>query len=467
MKSLGGESSRVESSRVICAKFRSDIFSPLHFLRFPPTQTPNHNHNNDHNHNHNRVTPAYRDRVAADSQVEFERLVGSAKHPLRIDIRHNDANPVVLEGTLESAMLNPSLAKDASHYQFGTSGAANNAIDYTEDPNELATGKWSASGLIDTVRKQSQAGASSSRPQSAAMTRRANQLQSSPGVGGENQTRPPARPQSAIVGGRTDRSQSPAIEHKSMGMGVSIGSRALMRPPPAGHRGGGGGGRGGSDEDDEDEDRSLSTPRSARGRQAGGDEHRGLIAMIESGSKASRSAAGGGGGGMGDAVGSLLDESIRQIQEVDGIAPSSASKKGKKKKKSVNETILTDTKRVYVNKMHFPGEEEALAVIEARKRSAQAALSAGGGGGHRDRDDKKRPASATMSTQSEARGGGAVSAMAASAVRNRLAAAKEQESKLSGSGRPGSDSVKNSASKKSAAHSLLHGIQKLNPATLF
>lgn len=438
------------------------IFSVLtlfSLLRFPPNT-----HNHYHNRNRNRVTPAYRDRVAADSQVEFERLVGSAKHPLRIDIRHNDANPVVLEGTLESAMLNPSLAKDASHYQFGTSGAANNAIDYTEDPNEIATGKWSSSGLIDTVRKQSQTRVSSSRPQSAAMTRRSNQQQSSPRVG-ENQTRPPARPQSAIVGGRTDRSQSPAIEHNSMNMGVSIGSRALMRPPQAGHRGG----RGGSDEDDEDEDRSLSTPRSARGRQVGGDEHRGLIAMIESGSKASRSAAGGGGGGgAGDAVGSLLDESIRQIQEVDGVMSSSASKRGKKKKKSVNETILTDTKRVYVNKMHFPGEEEALAVIEARKRSAQAALSAGGGGGHRDRDDKKRPASATMSTQSEAKGGGAASAMAASAVRNRLTAAKEQESKLSGSGhRPGSDSVKSSASKKSAAHSLLHGIQKLNPATLF
>jgi len=377
--------------------------------------------------------------VAPDSQVEFERLVGTAKHPLRIDIRHNDANPAVLEGTLESAMLNPNQFKGVTGMMSSSNASAN---EYSEDNNEVAVGLWSPSGLIDTVRLQSQQ-KGGNRP-SSALTRRAQQ-------GEQNQTRPPVRPQSAIVGGR-DRSQSPAVG----GLGVSVGARALMRPV------------GGHGDDDERDGSDMETPRSAR-RPLPTEEHGGLIAMIESGAKA-RSLNGGSNGGAGDAVGSILDESIRSIQEQ---VPSSETKGKKKKKKSVNETILTDTKRVYVNKMHFPGEDEALAVIEARKRASQAALSAGGGGGGgpREREDaRKRPSTAGVSPQGEVKGGGAASALAASAIRNRINAAKEQESKLAGAAqptRPHSAAVSASSSKKSSAHTLMSGIQRLNPASLF
>ena len=392
------------------------------------------------------MTPAYRERVAPDSQVEFERLVGTAKHPLRIDIRHNDANPAVLEGTLESAMLNPNQYKGAS----GGGGGDDAGRMYIEDPNELAIGLWSPSGLIDTVRKQSSQKGVGGRPNSA-MTRRAP-AQLGDQQGQSSLQRPPIRPQSAIVGGR-DRSQSPA-------MGVSVGARALMLHP-------------GDEEKDGGSD--METPRSAR--RAATEEHGGLIAMIESsGPKAARLSKGanGTGGGGNDAVGSILDESIRIIQEQ---VPASEGKKSKKKKKTVNETILSDTKRVYVNKMHFPGEDEALAVIEARKRAAQAALSAGGGGPReRDEQTRKRPSTAGAAPPShhsaaagETKGGGTASALAASAVRNRLNAAKEQEGKLTGTvpPRPLSAAVSSSSSKKSSAHTLLGGIQKLNPASLF
>jgi len=391
--------------------------------------------------------------VASDSQVEFERLVGTVKHPLRIDIRHNDANPAVLEGTLESAMLNPVQHKGGPSSDY-LSGPASSSSNLYEDQNEVAIGQWSASGLIDTVRKQSHQ--ERSRPSSSAATSRRTTTQ----IEHNQSSRPSVRPQSAIVGGR-DRSMSPAVEG---GMGVSVGARALLRTFPKKER-----------DDERDSFHSDSeTPRSARGHTA---EHDGLIAMIESGTKATRSSGGvvmsGGGSGTGNAaVGSLLDESIRLIQETEGIMPSSSSKSKTKKKKTVNELILTDTKRVYNNKMHFPGEEEALAVIEARKRAAQASMSAGGGGVREREETRKKSASASLSTQGEIKGGGSASAMAASAVRNRLNAAKEQESKMNGSsnslgGRPLSATVASSSSKKSSAHSLLSGIQKLNPASLF
>ena len=390
------------------------------------------------------VTQAYRERVAPESQVEFERLASTSKHPLRIDIRHNNANETVIEGVLESAMLNPTQRKgdigpaEGSQIHLASSHYAGSRanLNYADDINEVSVGQWSPAGLVDTVRSQSKA--ASLRPSSAAMTRRADSKHPTT-----------SRPQSAIVGGR-ERSSSPALAPSGGSSGASIGARALVLHQPFTS------GRG-RDSDDDDRDGSDSdVPRSARSaRPAVPEEHRGLIAMIESS---------GSGNKANPAVGSMLDQSIRHIQDSEGVVPSSGSKR--KKKKSVNETILTDTKRVYQNKMHFPGEEEALAVIEARRRATQSSMSAG----HKhdrelDEGPKKRPASAGAGFQAEAKGGGAASAVAASAVRNRLKAAKEQESKLSGTSRPMSASAGRSS--KSSAHSLLDSLQSLNPAALF
>lgn len=320
-------------------------------------------------------------------------------------------------------MLNPNQYKGAEtgFSQIAAASSSSYAgsrqnLNYTENNDEVGVGNWSPSGLIDSVRKQEKY----ARPLSA-MTRRA-----------DSGNRPPVRPQSAIVGGR---SASPG------NVGVKVGARALMQPVPRG---------------DDDLDASDSeAPYSARRPT---EEHRGLIDMIETGSKSGTNKT------STPVVGSILDESIRHIQETDGILPSPAAKRRGKKKKSVNEMILTDTKRVYVNKMHFPGEEEALAVIEARRRATQASMSAGG----KHDDERKRPASASSGMQGESKGGGMASAIAASAVRSRINAAKEQESRLTGtSTRPLSASITSSGSKKSGAHTLLNDLQKLNPGTLF
>lgn len=378
--------------------------------------------------------------------MEFERLASTSKHPLRIDIRHNNANETVIEGVLESAMLNPTQRKgdiglaEGSQMQLASSHYAGSRanLSYADDPNEVSIGQWSPAGLVDTVRSQSKA--ASLRPSSAAMTRRA-----------DSKLPTTSRPQSAIVGGR-ERSSSPAPA-PSGGSGASIGARALALHQPFAS------GRGRDSDDDERDGSDSDVPRSARSaRPAVPEEHRGLIAMIESS---------GSGNKANPAVGSMLDQSIRHIQESEGIVPSSGSKRKSKKKKSVNETILTDTKRVYQNKMHFPGEEEALAVIDARRRATQSSMSAGQKHDReQDEGPKKRPASAGVGFQAEVKGGGAASTVAASAVRNRLKVAQAQESKLSGTSRPMSASAGRS-SKSSSAHSLLDSLQSLNPAALF
>ena len=250
--------------------------------------------------------------------MEFERLVGTAKHPLRIDIRHNDANPVIIEGILESAMLNPNQPKVGVEEGFGgnqfpsSSYASRGDTNYTEaggGVNEIARGQWSQTGLIDSVKNE----AKYARPASAMTMRNSNV--------------PPTRPQSAIVGGRATRPPSPTV-------GVAVGARAVMRP------------HAGRDSDsDEREGSDSEGPQSSRHPQA---EHRGLIEMIESGGSVTKAMASANGG-----IGSVIDESIRQIQESGGMGHLTASPgpaKGRKKK-SVNQTILTDTKRVYTNKV--------------------------------------------------------------------------------------------------------------------
>lgn len=380
------------------------------------------------------MTQSYKEKVPPDSQVEFERLVGTAKHPLRIDMRHNDANPAVIEGILESAMLNPVQPKVGAEGPVGGSQLSSafgprSGLNYSEDPNEIARGQWSQTGLVDSARNQSKYG----RPASAATTR--------------NSGSAPVRPQSAIVGGRADRPPSPNV-------GVAVGAKAFVRQAPAGH----------DSDSDEREDSDADGPQTRRSQS----EHRGLIEMIESGGSVNKAVAAATGG-----IGSVLDESIRQIQENGGLGILTASPgptKGRKKKKTVNETILSDTKRVYTNKMHFPGEEEAMAVIEARRRAAQASLSAGGAHNKAPAEEgapKKRPASAGVGGRAESRGAsGAASAAASSTGRTRLNAVKTASSTV-GSGRPLSATATGSGSKHSSAHSLLDGLQRLNPAALF
>ena len=398
---------------------------------------------------------------ANEGRDEFERLVGSAKHPLRVDMRHNNADSDVLDGMLDTIDIIPNFqitdGSNKGNMSRGVGTPTRATHQFEEDGGDNANGgkygyvtSWSPQGLATQVRL-------GSRPMSAG----------SPGgraTGGSN--RPPPRPMSAgTAGGRP-----------MGGMGVAIGARAQHAR--------------GSDADSEDDDRGVGGGRSdddddddgnrARGGKVNSSKDRsenghGLISIIEN--KRDRDAPPGARFGTGG-VGSMLDEQIRQMQEsADAGGGGAASRRGAAaaasssrnnikgggsffgdddaapiKKESVKQRILRETKGIYNNKLSIPGDDEGdkhQHAQSSKRHHVVGGVAALAAGVHAGPAIRRRPASAGP--------GGAREGRLASITNT---AAASTAGKARGGGGDG-------AKKSHSAQILMSGLQKLNPAILF
>lgn len=359
----------------------------------------------------------------------FERLVGSIKHPLRIDIRDNTTNQHVMQGFLDSI-------------EFKHKSEAESEVAHTEASESVDRmgGKWTASGIIkNTPSKLDRA----MRPQSA----------SSPGRTSLN--RPPLnRPHSAYNTRGANTFDIGTVDEDdddddAKGLNVSIGVKSLRNSYNADNY------HAGSND--------ASNIQEVIQRRQSNDKLTGPTELFNA------TSAGTGAKGK---IGSIIDEQIRQMQESGGkqttmsgsvvtkkgIAESSPLRKEAKRELTVRERTLTKTKAVYSSTMKIPGddkEDDLLSKFHHGNSTMNTPTKFGPKGVKSDplfASPLPRPNSAN------------------SIVRDRLQSAKERSLTVqsprthTSSAHPGSAKKK---MKSKSPHSLLDSLQKLNPGVLF
>jgi hypothetical protein len=324
---------------------------------------------------------------------EFEKTASNPKHPLRIDTRNNNADQSNISGLYDSI--------DYKHMSKGldTSRSAKHEDDNDND-NDMQLTNYSTVGIIKVL-----------RPSSASTPK-------------GNSKRDQKRPMSAFASGRKGIDYDSDNEN----MNVSMGKKMTLK-----------GNREEFELDDNDE---------------------GIVDMIENnrGINSPEPNTKGGliSGTTGIAIGSMLDDQIRQMQQspstkdifkkslsiksespakrVNSSKSSQIGDSHEEKHRSVKEKILIRTKAVYNNRMRFPGdgydEDEHADLL---KRTVN------------ETDKNKHPV-------------GKVRPSSAASIREKIVVKDRDSSPLIN---------KTSKSSGKGAKSLLESLQKLNPAVLF
>jgi hypothetical protein len=376
-----------------------------------------------------------------ERREDFERLVGSPKYPLRIDMRNNNPDQEILEEFLESIEVKKkkdiSSNQDDNHSKFITNRDYSNMSPRGNTRQKVS----SRSPSRRVVRHRSPSPSTSRlRPLSASSRGRG----SDSGDFSDNE--------------RSNRTNS------ANGMKISRGRK-----------------HNDSDQDSNSDEEDLKPN---------------VIAHIEkrknNGGRSNGKRDTNDDGKLGGVVGSIIDDQIRQMQEngvgggtlKKGIAENSPSRlrspmrasmkspmsrssptrlggsdnesDSYHNKVSVKERTLTETKSIYSAKLHWPGLDEEPNIVTSVKRPKSASATGRSSG---------RTVTMTSSTSTNK---ASKRPQSASSVREKLNVAKEKDNSLiSGSSR----NMKGGGNKKklnnSNSASLLESLQKFNPSVLF
>ncbi len=439
--------------------------------------------------------------AAEETRAEMDRLLDTAKFPLRVDVRYNEVNtegvdPMFeqvdyslfqtrMENRKEESAAAESVNRAPSPNLRRVPGSPAQPYGYSDSPRRPhTTGSTSGTplkgGAMTSVRLDDSPYMNSHTKEMSAMEARMNaaRISWSPkgmakSVGIELQVNP--RPDS-VLGALTNKINEGTMPPRPKSASATMRNQVAI---------GAGSMAGQKDEEslaaDEHQNPLLEGLRSRNNSIDGSayrgvTNHTGLIDLIENQlhapGKESGSLVDGKLRGDMAGVGDMVDSEIRD-RLANSAMPTGAAKHGSKDAdshgvlKSVKERILSTTKRVYNNKSMFKEMQEPESLLDIMKKG---------------KFGKSEKVVSTIPAALE-KGGGQISKNTASTVRSKLIAARNEEERISINGslrdtskRPMSAPQGRLSSKKlrdkgkeisTRASDLMMSLQKLNPAVLF